>query len=238
MRTLLTCILLFCVGLEAGAKVYVVAAGISDYPGRKNDLMLAAADARTIVAMYKANDNADCRLLLDRNATKSAILKAIRAQFSKAGPDDIVVFFFSGHGVKGAFCAYDGMLDYSAVRKAMAASKSKNKMIFADACFSGKFRESKNASKHSAAAKKANVMLFLSSRSNEYSIERPGMSNGFFTTYLVNGLAGGADSNRDRTITARELFNFVSKGVSTATSDLQHPVMWGKFADTMPVMSW
>ena len=113
-------------------------------------------------------------------------------------------------------------------------------MIFADACFSGKLREEKSSASTTAirAAKTADVMLFLSSRSNELSIERRNMKNGFFTTYLLKGLRGNADTNSDRTITAKELFNFVSKGVSSISNNKQHPVMWGKFNDNMPVMIW
>ena len=87
-------------------------------------------------------------------------------------------------------------------------------------------------------AKKAQVMLFLSSRSDEVSREIPSMQNGFFTTYLQKGLRGNADANRDRTITAKELFDFVSEGVIKISNGKQHPVMWGKFPDNMPVMVW
>ena len=59
-----------------------------------------------------------------------------------------------------------------------------------------------------------------------------------FTSCLERGLRGGADKNRDRIITARELFEFVSEGVKTITKDRQHPVMWGKFDHSMPVMVW
>ena len=81
-------------------------------------------------------------------------------------------------------------------------------------------------------------MLFLSSRSDETSIERRDMQNGFFTTYLQKGLRGAADVNKDRIITARELFNYVQKNVVSISNDRQHPVMWGKFSDNMPVMKW
>ena len=81
-------------------------------------------------------------------------------------------------------------------------------------------------------------MLFLSSRSNESSLEIPSMKNGFFTTYLQRGLRGNADANRDRTITAKELFDFVSTNVIKISKEKQHPVMWGKFSDDMPVMVW
>ena len=112
-------------------------------------------------------------------------------------------------------------------------------MIFADACFSGKIRTNSSSSQSELSdAKKANVMLFLSSRSDETSIERRDMDNGFFTTYLQKGLRGGADTNKDRIITAKELFNYVHTNVVKISNGKQHPVMWGKFSDNMPVMSW
>jgi hypothetical protein len=64
------------------------------------------------------------------------------------------------------------------------------------------------------------------------------MKNGIFTTCLLRSLKGGADVNRDRTITAKELYTAVSKGVKVMSLNQQHPVMWGNFDDAMPVMVW
>lgn len=224
-------------GLQA--KVYLVSVGIADYPGTQNDLRLPVKDAKTIAWLYSKNTSVDYVLLLDRKATRKTVLAAMNKVFTKAGTNDIVVFFFSGHGYPGGFVAYDGQLTYEAIRNAMAKSSCRNKMIFADACFSGKMRTGGRASESSVAeARKANVMLFLSSRSDETSIERRDMRNGFFTTYLQKGLRGGADADKDRMITARELFQYVHKGVVRLSNGKQHPVMWGKFPDNMPVMVW
>lgn len=224
---------------KAEAKIYLVAVGVSDYPGTKMDLALPAKDAQTIAWLYSKNTKVKYSLLLNSDATNKKIKAAMKKVYKEAKANDIVVFFFSGHGYPGGFCAYDGNFDYSVVRSGMAATKCKNKMIFADACFSGKIRTGGRTSQSSvSAAKKANVMLFLSSRSNETSLERPGMANGFFTTYLQKGLRGGADVNRDRTITAKELYDYVHTGVSRMSGNRQHPVMWGNFANTMPVMKW
>ena len=35
--------------------------------------------------------------------------------------------------------------------------------------------------------------------------------------------------NRDKVITAREIYDFVHQGVTNASGGRQHPVMWGKF---------
>lgn len=231
-------ITLFTAVQRAEAKIYLVAVGVSDYPGTANDLTLPANDAQTIAWLYSKNTRVKYSLLLNSQATKARIKAAMKKVFSEAAANDIVVFFFSGHGYPGGFVAYDDMLDYSVVRDGMARSKCRNKMIFADACFSGKFRTGGNSQSAVADAKKANVMLFLSSRSNETSLEKPGMKNGFFTTFLQRGLRGGADKNRDRTITAKELFDYVHTGVTKLSGNRQHPVMWGRFANTMPVMTW
>lgn len=242
MRKLVTILFtVFLLGsyIPASAKIYLVSVGISDYPGEERDLRLPVQDAKTITWLYGKNSNVEYKQLLDGDATAENIVNSIRTLFGKAGANDIVVFFFSGHGYPGGFAAYDKMLSYDKVRKAMAGSKSKNKMIFADACYSGKIATpGKDSSSSLASAKKANVMLFLSSRSNEVSIERRTMSNGFFTTCLQRGLRGGADANRDRKITAKELFTYVHDGVVKLSKDKQHPVMWGKFSDDMPVMTW
>lgn len=243
LRLLLAAIVLatFCRHVEA--RTYLVSAGISDYLDRP-DLRLPINDAKTMVWLYSKNaknTDVEYQLLLDSVATKGAILDAMQTLFSKATSDDIVVFFFSGHGNGGGFCAYDADISYAEIRKAMSVSKCNNKMIFADACFSGLLRENKKKSTVQSEAKKSNVMLFLSSRSNETSLERSDMENGLFTNFLQKGLRGNADCNRDRVITAKELYTFVSKGVAreAATSKReQHPVMWGKFDDNMPVMKW
>ena len=236
-KIVISAFILFSLTVSANAKTYLVAVGVSDYPGTDKDLRLPANDAATVQYIYSKNSNAESVLLTNSNATKSAVLSKLRSTFAKASENDIIVFFFSGHGSKGTFCAYDAQIPYSEIRQAMASSKAKNKMIFADACFSGKMRQGrKNTAEQSF--NNYNIMLFLSSRGNETSIERRDMKNGFFTSCLQKGLRGGADANKDRTITARELFNYVSTNVKTLSSDKQHPVMWGKFSDNMTVMKW
>lgn len=241
-RILFAAIIAFA-SLNAQGRTYLVSVGVGDYskyPGKAADLKLTVADAKAIVDLYSANTAVDYSLLINEKATKERIIKAIKKVFKMAGENDIVVFFFSGHGYPGGFCAYDGNLSYSDVRQAMAESKSKNKMMFVDACRSGGMRvNTGNSQGDVESAKKANVMLFLAARNDEDSYERSeSMSNGIFTTYLQKALKGGADANRDRKITAKELFTFVYDGVLRTTGKKQHPVMWGNFSDNMVVMQW
>ena len=80
--------------------------------------------------------------------------------------------------------------------------------------------------------------MFLSSRTNEYSIEKRNMKNGFFTAFLERGLRGGADTNKDKVVTAKEIFTFVSNGVKNLSQGRQHPVMWGNFDDNFIMIDW
>lgn len=222
--------------LLATNKIHLVSVGIADYPGTENDLTLPAKDAESVKWLYEKNSNAVTTILTNSAATKEAILSSIRTTFQDSSTDDIVVFFFSGHGYKGGFVAYDGYLSYEEIRQAMSVTHCKNKMIFADACFSGKMRQGSSEVKQEH--ERSSVMLFLSSRDNETSIERRDMKNGFFTSCLVDALRGKADSNRDRKITTKELFKFVSDNVRALSKNKQHPVMWGHFSDDMPVIVW
>lgn len=223
--------------LNAEAKIYLVSVGVSDYPGTRNDLRLPHNDAATMQWLYRENKQASTRLLMNEKATVANIQAAMQKMFSKATANNIVVLFFSGHGVKGGFVCYDGILRYGDVSGIMSSCQSKSKMVFADACFSGAIRDnSKVSSRYSSMNN--NIMLFMSCRSNEVSIETPLMTNGFFTYALQHGLRGGADKDRDKIITAKELFNYVSAKVKKESNDRQHPVMWEKFPSSMPVMKW
>ena len=221
--------------LTAGARNYVALVGIADYPGTKSDLKLSADDAVTMKTLYDRNGDAETQLLTDAEATVENIKVALGNLFAKATQDDAITLFFSGHGVPGGFVCYDGLLKYADITAAMAKSEARTKVVLADACFAGKARSSQHRDEKPS---DTSVVFFLSSRTNEQSQERRGWRNSLFTAYLERGLRGGADTDRNRTITARELFDFVSQGVAKDSRQKQHPVMWGKFDDQMPVMVW
>ena len=237
-KLLCVALLLLIMPCMVKATTYLVSIGISDYPGTSLDLNLPVNDAQTITWVYSKNKDLRYCQLLNENPTRANIIKAMDKVFSMAKANDVVVLYYSGHGYEGGFRVYDTNLSYNEIREAMAKTKCKNKMIFADACFSGQLRSNNKNSTANESAKKANVMLFLSSRNDEVSIENSAMENGFFTTYLQKGLKGAADKNEDRIITAKELFDYVHKNVIRISNNQQHPVMWGKFSDNMTVMKW
>lgn len=232
---LISMLFLACI-LNVQAKNYVFCIGIADYPGKNVDLQLSATDAITIKELYEKNGDAEVLVYTNEQAKLSTILPAIHDLYAKATASDAIIFFFSGHGISGCFVCHDGVLKYETLMDIMSKSHAHSKIIFADACFSGKARQEGNGNPGNKAN---NVLFFLSSRSGESSLERKlGWRNSLFTAYLERGLRGAADINKDRTITAKELFLFVSKGVAEQSKQKQHPVMWGHFSDNMTMMYW
>lgn len=224
-------------------KLYVVSIGIADYKDPQiNDLRWTETDVASFNKVIKSHTH-EVYSLLGNQATHANVYSQIRNVFAKAKPKDTVILYFSGHGYPGGFCCYDmsqkgGGLKYTEIARLLRECQADNKMVFADACFSGGLRKSKRQSDTSNTIRNVDVMFFLSSRTNEKSQEMIGGPNGQFTRFLVRGLGGGADKNRDKRITAKELYDFVHEGVKTATVDKQHPVMWGQFKDTMTVINW
>ena len=216
------------------AKVYVLCVGIADYPGTEHDLRISDNDAKTIAKVFMATKDASVKVLTNEDATQSALLSTVHTLFEDAQSDDAVILYFSGHGSPGALVCHDGLLTYQHIFKMLKGCKASRKVIIADACYSGKMRTTRQ---QTDSYNNQNVMLFLSSRTNEVSRESR-YKNSLFTIFLERGLRGGADTNRDRYITARELYDFVHRGVIEASGNKQHPVMWGKFDNNMTVINW
>jgi len=231
--SILTVLLLICC-LQLQAKVYLVSVGIADYPGKENDLRISDNDAKTIAKVFQATKDASVNVLVNEAATQSALLSTMHTTFEDADYNDAVILYFSGHGTPGALVCHDGLLTYQHIFKMLKGCKATRKIIIADACYAGKMRTTRQ---QTDSYNNQNVMLFLSSRTDETSQETQ-YKNSLFTIFLERGLRGGADKDKNRQITARELFDFVHKGVKEASGNKQHPVMWGKFDNDMTVIKW
>ena len=243
MRKLFFIVTLFGATTICAQSIYVVSVGICDYEDPQvNDLRFSEADVASFNKVMKTHTN-EVYTLLGPVATHSNVYGYVSQVFENASDNDVVILFFSGHGYPDGFCCYDmsqndGGLSYDEIAILFKQCKAKRKMVFADACFSGGLRKEKKSNDATLSVRKGDVMFFLSSRTNETSQEMMGGPNGQFTRFLVRGLGGGADKDRDRIVTAKELYDFVHEGVTIATAGRQHPVMWGHFNNTMTVINW
>ena len=70
-------------------------------------------------------------------------------------------------------------------------------------------------------------VIMTASGANEVSAEDDHLKQGVFTYYLLEGLKGKADVDRDGAVTVDEVYQFVSETVPRATNQEQHPVKKG-----------
>ena len=236
------CMMLLLIGMSAAAQTtYIVSVGINVNRDRVDPLPCSRADAKGIANFYYNYNNSNVFMLLDANATRDHIIKVLKQQFAKSTDADEIIFAYSGHGFDGGLSTYnnDEVLFCSEVQNIMLNSKARRKMMYIMACHSGTFVKKHGSSNDQRRQynKKSNVLLFLSSKTDESSWENTAMENSYFFHYLLMGLEGQADKNNDNKVTARELFNYVAPRVEIISGNKQHPVMWGKFPDDMVIVN-
>jgi uncharacterized caspase-like protein len=227
---------------EAYSKTYAVIIGVSIYDNPLSNLNYADKDAREFSSFLQKNaDSLNITLLTNADATKDAVLKTIKEKFLLAKENDIVIFFFSGHGAQGKFLCYDSRLGenylmHEEVKAAFKSSRAKTKICFADACFSGSIKTSKENYKKNIGGTKElksiidfELIVFMSSQPWQISREKPALGQGVFTYYLIDGLNGKADADKSGSITTKELYVYVRTKVMASTSNEQTPIMFGKF---------
>jgi uncharacterized caspase-like protein len=70
-------------------------------------------------------------------------------------------------------------------------------------------------------------VIITASAANEISVEKDELQHGVFTYYLLEGLRGKADLDRDAMVTVDEAYRYVYEQVPKATAQEQHPVKKG-----------
>jgi hypothetical protein len=239
-------------GTFTAPKVYAVLVGVAHYAHMKS-LKYTDDDAYRMFAFLKSPEGGaladeQIQILIDEDATKTNILKSLDKTFAKAGPNDVVLFYFSGHGLKGAFLPidYDGnsnRLEHGEIMSILNKSEAKSKVVIADACHSGSLGGAKGSTAeavietyYNAFSKSSGgTVLMMSSKSEETSIENNGLRQGIFSHFMIRGLKGAADVDNDNLVTINELFQYTEANVKFYTNNYQTPVISGQFDKKMPM---
>lgn len=232
-------------------KIWAVIVGVANYPNIKS-LNYTDDDAYRVANFLQrpeggAVPDEQIRILIDESATKSKILYETRSLFGQADADDVILFYFSGHGMEGAFLPRDftgssNQLYHSEIRTIFESSKAKHKICLADACHSGSLDKSNkdvgsviDSYYNAWNSSTGGTALMMSSKAEETSIEYQGLRQGVFSYYLIKGMKGEANTNNDNIVTISELFDYVKKNVQVYTSYKQTPVINGNYDKNMPI---
>jgi hypothetical protein len=178
------------------------------------------------------------KLLTGEQANRSGMLVALKtwlAPMVTPGKSQVYVYF-AGHGLaasegdKAYLLPQDGdpslledtALDRQRLFDEIAKVKPLSTTVFLDTCYSGGARGGDgtlvaNARpvmiKSKAATLPPGFMQFSAASGDQLAHSHPSQQHGLFSYYLMRGLSGEADANRDNKLTAGELQDYVQAKV-------------------------
>ena len=188
--------------------------------------------------------------LVNEAATSQNVRTALFTFLTRAQPDDLVVIFFASHGAPDPNDRRNlYLLTYDTRAQDMGGTaipmwqlqdvlsrviKARRAVFFTDACHSegigggvfGAPRQNNLVNQYLARyTADAQHALMTASDISESSFEdeRWGGGHGVFTYFLLQGLGGAADGDKDGVVTAGELFPYVRAAVRKATGGRQNP---------------
>lgn len=249
---------------------WAVVIGISDYAHGGNsfpDLKYAARDAKAfenfLLSPRSGGFTKDHVLtLLDKDATSNNIRHALFEFLARAGKDDLVIIFFSGHGMPQAGTENFFMLCHDTYPDKLASTafpmwdidtalrrfiKAQRVVIFADACHAGMISSPAGTKGKTGnpihqylqqlALAEPGRLILTASEAREVSFESKkfGNGHGVFTYFLLKGLGGSADKDKNGLVTAGEIVDYVRLQVIQATKDKQHPNHSGQYDRKLPM---
>ncbi|MGL5063688.1 MAG: caspase, EACC1-associated type [Microcoleus sp.] len=202
--------------------------GVSNYHQQGiSALPSATKDAMAIKQVLKRQDMggfAETDIKLLPNPTKKNMEDAIDDLFAECKANDLLLFYFSGHGFKdergNLFIATPTTetkanktvrshtaISASFFHERMTASLCKKQIVILDCCFSGAFTKGLVLGNKSWA-------VLSSSNDIEYSYAPKASELSIYTRYLVEGINTGAgDLNNDGKISIDELHKYTKKKV-------------------------
>ncbi len=202
-------------------RVMGVFVGISDYGGRASDLAYTADDAHTLARALETGAGMrpeDAVILTDRDATLANVQAAVREVGARAGPDDLFVFFYSGHGgrvdrggpqitdpdaVDETLEFFDAALTDDDFSSLLAEIDPGIAMLVLDACFSGGFSKD-------VVSVPGRIGFFSSEEDVTSSVATKFRAGGYLSHFMADAVADRlADADGDSRISAIELSQYL-----------------------------
>jgi len=178
------------------------------------------------------------------------IQEAIVAFFADKKPDDLVLLYFSGHGLQdetrklylatpGTNAALPRAKSIAAtfIAEEMSLSRSKRQVLVLDCCHSGAFSRGVKAALNQSVgtenifqAEGVGRIVMTASDATQYAFEGENVQGqgvrSVFTNHLVEGLAtGAADADGDGTVSIHDWYRYAYQRVKTETPG-QTPLIW------------
>ena len=222
--------------VQGGPRVFAVMVGISDYGGR-GDLPYTADDALKLAESLRRDGvlNPASVTLVDADATVAGVKNAIQRVGAMAGPNDIFLFFYSGHGSQRAgtvsatepdgktetIVMRDGQISDAEMAQLFAGIDARMSLIVLDSCFSGGFGRN-------VVSRPGVVGLFSSEEDLTSQVAGKFEAGGYLSHFLRTGLSGEANLDGDDLITAGELTTYLRRKFASDVQDVASETMDGQ----------
>jgi len=127
-----------------------------------------------------------------------------------------LIFYYSGHSDEEGLLLRGEKLTYSELRARIESIPADVRVAVLDSCASGAMTRGKGGVFRAPfmtddSVKVKGHAFLTSSSANEVAQESDRIAASFFTHYLVSGLRGAADANRDRRVTFFEAYQFAAQ---------------------------
>lgn len=197
----------------------------------------AASDARIVHAYLTKSMGFDPKnviLLANEQATKTDLEKYLGPWLENRASEKSRVFvYFAGHGSpdpktgEAYLMPYEGDPTYTKVSgyplkslyKTLAALPAKSVTVALDSCFSGAGQRSVIAAgarplvNVKTGAPEGSTVVLAAAAGDQISGAYPEGRHGLMTYFLLRGLSGAADDDKDGAVTTRELYAYVRPNV-------------------------
>lgn len=201
-----------------GQRVFALMVGVSDYGDTANNLPNTDEDARKLAdALRRAGVlNPASIVLTNAEGTRDGVRSAFARIAAQAGPDDMFLFFYSGHGhqVDSSASATepdareeeitlrDGGMTDDELAGLFGTLHTRLSLAVLDSCFSGGFARD--------IVSRPGVMGIFSSEEDLTSLVAEKFEAGGYLSYFIrSALSGDADDNGDRIVSAGELATYL-----------------------------
>ena len=237
---------------------WAVLVGVNEYEDKANygRLSVCVKDVHAVRNQLVAAgfDPARIRLLTDATPelpTREDILTTLQAVADATEPDDLLLFYYSGHGDEDDGESYlvarngrrlvlrDTAVPLSRVREIMENAPARAKVIILDACHSGADIGGKGPQPMTAEfirrvfEEAEGLAVLASCKQDQLSYEWRESERSVFTHFLLEALRGEADRDGKGFVTVQDTNRHVTNGVKLWASQhnlRQTPTLEGKLA--------
>ena len=248
-------------GQSTAPQTYAVLIGINNYrpypetPGMP-PLNFAESDARKVAQVLRDTKRSPVgrlRVMLDSDASKTAIEAELRDIAKKLQPDDTLLVYYSGHGMpnskgQASLMPVDAKTNDEETWlpletiQALVRQYSRDRgrlILIVDACFSGRSQAGSRSfaiagrrdnPQVNAPSENTRDVILASSADTQPSWEDQELEGGVFTAYLLEAMGGAGDADGDGVVTVQEAYQYLSAKVeefSRKKGNQQTPMLYG-----------